>query len=92
MVSGSESYLLFLYADGCPASAAMISVVRDVQREYGERLPCITLNIKSPLARKYQSSISAVPALLLMRGNDEVWRGTGLLHTSEILTHIDELS
>ena len=68
----------------------MVTVLRDVQRHFGDRLPCISLDINSVLARHYHSSITIAPTLVMMRGNEEVWRTAGLLHSSEVIAMIEE--
>lgn len=90
MSTPRDPFLLFFYAEGCESSASMTDVLRELQKHYGEKMPCIALNINSALARKHPVRVSTAPTVLLMRGNEELWRVTGLAHTSEIINAVEQ--
>ena len=91
MLPSPEPFLLFFYAEGCPSSASMVRVLRDVQKHFGDRLPCISLNINSVIAQRHECKATVAPTLVLMRGKDELWRNSGLIHLSEVVSSVEGL-
>ena len=82
-------FLVFFYAERCSSSAAMKSVLRDVQTYLGDRVPCVSIDIHSSLAKLQPCKVTVAPTLVLIRGAEELWRSTGLTHTSEIIESIE---
>lgn len=92
MPPNDELVLLFLYSKDSLSSLSMTRVIPDVCRAFGDRLRWRSMEIHSPDAKPFAGTLTEEPVLLLLRGNRELWRGTGLLHSTEVITAIEHAS
>lgn len=89
ITTGGQLVLVDFYATWCQPCKMMPPVLKQVKDVLGDRIRIIKIDVdrNAPLARKYQ--IQSVPTLMLFRNGKVLWRTSGAMQKSELLSTLD---
>ncbi|GAA4829160.1 thioredoxin [Algivirga pacifica] len=81
--------LVDFYADWCQPCHALAPIIRDVSKEYGEKLKVVKVNIdkNQQAALKYQ--VRSIPTLILFHKGKLLWRAAGVQGKQQLMQVID---
>ena len=89
ITTGGQLVLVDFYATWCQPCKMMHPVLKQVKDVLGDRIRIIKIDVDRnvPLARQYQ--IQSVPTLMLFRNGKVLWRTSGAMQKSELLSTLD---
>jgi thioredoxin 1 len=86
----SEPVLVDFYADWCGPCKAMAPELQKVASDLGDRLKVIKINVDRHQALAQQYRVQSIPALLLFKGGQVVWRTAGAMSASQLKAQLSK--
>lgn len=89
VISGTRLVLVDFYATWCQPCRMMHPVLEQVKEVLGDRIRILKMDVDRHTAVAGQYGIRSVPTLILFRGGEVLWRQSGALSKTELLTAMD---
>lgn len=89
VISGTRLVLVDFYATWCQPCRMMHPVLEQVKEVLGDRIRILKMDVDRHTAVAGQYGIRSVPTLMLFRGGEVLWRQSGALSKTELLTAMD---
>lgn len=89
IIIDSETLVLVdFFADWCGPCKQLEPILKDVKEELGDTIKIVKIDVdkNQPLAAQYQ--VRGVPTMILFKNGQQVWRQSGVLQKSDIITTI----
>lgn len=84
IINGSQLTLVDFFATWCGPCKMMHPVLEQLKEEMGDSLRIIKIDIDKNEALMEQYRIQSVPALMLFRKGDALWRQSGAMSLSDL--------
>lgn len=90
IVKGEAPVLVDFHATWCGPCQTMHPVIDDLKNDFGGNLRIIKIDVdkNQALAQKYK--IRGVPSFILFKEGEIVWRGSGIMPKSEMVSTINQ--
>lgn len=90
IIASETPVLVDFFADWCGPCKMLAPILKKVKDELGNAVKIIKIDVdkNQRLANIYQ--VRGVPTMLLFKGGKQVWRQSGVLQQSEIVTIIKQ--
>ena len=87
----AQPYLVFFYTMGNRSCLSMRSVLKQIYAIYGNRLPCLSIDVNRPPGMILVPDGLGAPALQIIKNHRVIWEGNGLIHSSELSKTIEDI-
>lgn len=91
IISGEKPVLVDFYATWCQPCRMMHPVLEEVKRMVGDKVRIIKVDVDRHGDTAARYGIQSVPTLMLFRQGETLWRGSGAMRRSELLSVLDPL-
>lgn len=81
--------LVEMFASWCPHCQRMMPVVAEVKEKLGDRAKVYQFDIDKYQALADQLGVEGVPTFIIYKDDQEVWRGSGEMPGSELLSKVE---
>lgn len=87
-IKGEKPVLVDFFAEWCVPCKMMAPVLHEVKQHLGDRVTILKMDIDKNPYYSQLYNIQAVPALILFKNGNVLWRKNGLVPAHEILDHL----
>lgn len=89
IINSETPVLVDFFADWCGPCKMLFPILKQVKEELGDTIKIVKIDVdkNQPLAAKYQ--VRGVPTMILFKNGRQVWRQSGVLQKSDIITIIN---
>ena len=89
IINSETPVLVDFFADWCGPCKMLAPILKQVKEELGDAIKIVKIDVdkNQPLAAKYQ--VRGVPTMILFKNGKPVWRQSGVLQKSDIITIIN---
>ena len=87
-IKGEKPVLVDFFAEWCVPCKMMTPVLHEVKQHIGDRVTVLKMDIDKNPYYSQLYNIQAVPALILFKNGNIIWRKNGLAPAHEILHHL----
>ena len=90
LVNGDNPVLVEVFADWCTPCKTIAPILKEVKSSFNNSIKIIKIDIdkNQQIADKFQ--IKGVPALLLFKNGEVIWRHSGLIDKDQLINIIKE--
>lgn len=90
LVNGNNPVLVEVFADWCNPCKTIAPILKEVKSSFNNSIKIIKIDIdkNQQIADKFQ--IKGVPALLLFKNGEVIWRHSGLIDKDQLINIIKE--
>lgn len=89
VISGGRPVLVDFYATWCQPCRMMHPVLEQVKEVLGDRIRILKIDVDKHTVTAGRYGVRSVPTLILFRAGETLWRQSGALSKTELLTVID---
>ena len=89
VISGSRLVLVDFYATWCQPCRMMHPVLEQIKEVLGDRVRILKMDVDRHTAVAGRYGVRSVPTLMLFRDGEALWRQSGALSKTELLTVMD---
>lgn len=82
--------LVEFYASWCPHCKRMMPVVEDVRELLGSRATVYQFDIDENSELATELEVNSVPTFIVYKAGEEVWRGSGEMDGSVLVSHVED--
>lgn len=92
IINSSKLVLIDFYANWCGPCKVLVPILKEVKQELADTIKIIKIDVdkNQALAAKYQ--VRGVPTLMLFKNGKQLWRQSGVLQKTDILSIINQHS
>lgn len=92
IINSSKLVLIDFYANWCGPCKVLVPILKEVKQELADAIKIIKIDVdkNQALAAKYQ--VRGVPTLMLFKNGKQLWRQSGVLQKTDILSIINQHS
>jgi len=92
IIDSDTTVLVDFFADWCGPCKMLAPILKQVKDELGDAIKVVKIEVDKNqlLAAKYQ--VRGVPTMLLFKNGKQVWRQSGVLQKSDIISIIESHS
>ncbi|AXT58215.1 thioredoxin [Aquimarina sp. MMG015] len=89
IIDSNTPVLVDFYADWCGPCKTLAPILKEVKEELGTSIKIVKIDVdkNQPLAARYQ--VRGVPTMLLFKEGKQLWRQSGVLQKTEIISIIN---
>ena len=90
IINSAQSVLVDFFADWCSPCKILTPILKQVKDELGNSVKIVKINVDKNelLATKYQ--LRGIPTMLLFKNGNQLWRQSGVIQKSEIISVINQ--
>ena len=90
IINSAQPVLVDFFADWCSPCKILTPILKQVKKELGNSVKIVKINVDKNelLATKYQ--IRGIPTMLLFKNGKQLWRQSGVIQKSEIISVINQ--
>ncbi|WP_237276849.1 thioredoxin [Tenacibaculum ovolyticum] len=92
IINKEKPVLVDFFAEWCGPCKMMSPILKEVKESLGDKVSIIKIDVdkNQSLAAKYQ--VRGVPTLVLYKSGKQVWRESGVVQKSELVSIINSFS
>lgn len=90
-ISDGKITVADFYSETCVPCKRLSPILEDVEKDYGDKIKFVKVNINSDVELAYEYQVSAVPTLIYFKNGVETERTVGLLRKEDIIQVIDSI-
>lgn len=92
IINQDKAVLVDFFAEWCGPCKTMSPILKEVKDILGDKISIIKIDVdkNQPLASKYQ--VRGVPTLILYKSGKQVWRESGAVQKTALITLIKKFS
>lgn len=87
-INGDKPALVDFYASWCGPCKMMHPVLEDFDKECGEKVKVIKIDVDQHTALSAQFRVQSVPTLILFKKGEELWRQSGAMSLKSLQENI----
>lgn len=90
LINSAQPVLVDFFADWCSPCKMLSPILKQVKNELGNTVKIVKINVDKNelLTTKYQ--VRGVPTMLLFKNGKQLWRQSGVIQKSEIISVINQ--
>lgn len=81
--------LIDFYADWCQPCKMMSPILQEVAKHYGSKLKVLKINVDKHQNLAMQYRIQGVPTMILFKNGNILWRQSGAINKSQLISILD---
>jgi thioredoxin 1 len=78
IISGNTPVLVDFFATWCGPCQTMLPIIDDVKNDFGSDLRVLKVDVDKNIDVSQKYKIRGVPTLILFKGGEILWRGSGV--------------
>lgn len=90
LINKSKLVLVDFSAEWCGPCQTLAPILKEVKDHFGDQLSILKVDVDRNQALAKNFAVQGVPTMILYRDGAQVWRQSGLLTKSQILTIIGQ--
>lgn len=88
LINGDKPVLVDFYADWCGPCRYQSPIIKQVADEVGELARVIKVDVDRNPAAAQQFGVRGIPALLIFRKGQVIWRASGVRQADELVAQL----
>ncbi len=90
IIHSNKPVLVDFAAEWCGPCKMMKPILKDLKNQLGENVTIITVDVDKNQAAANQYNIRSVPTLMIFKNGQSVWRQSGVLQASQLVSIIKQ--
>ncbi|MBL1408421.1 thioredoxin [Sphingobacterium sp. C459-1T] len=90
LINKSKLVLVDFSAEWCGPCQTLAPILKEVKDHFGDQLSVLKVDVDRNQALAKSFAVQGVPTMILYRDGAQVWRQSGLLTKSQMLTVINQ--
>jgi len=90
LIKSEQPVLVDFYADWCGPCKAMEPVIKDVAKTVKEKIRVVKVNIDKQVQTAQRYQITGVPTFIVFKKGDVIWRHSGMIDKSNLLSVLNK--
>ena len=91
IINSNNVVLVEFFATWCPHCKRMISVMEEVKKLLGNRVPVYTIDIDENEKEAEDNKIETIPTFIVYHNGNQVWRHSGEIDKQDLIGHVESL-
>lgn len=90
LINSETPVLVDFFAEWCGPCKSMAPILKEVKTELGEQIKILKIDVdkNQPLAAQYQ--VRGVPTMILFKEGKQLWRESGVLQKTDLVSIIKQ--